>query len=376
MEDRLILSGNTKEDRMVPRMAPNALDGVYLMSGVEFFVAVLNKGVWPNLLLLPSGEILATFYNRPCHGFGYGDMELWVSTDRGETWDFRSQASDHSENPKSCRMNHAFGRTAEGELIVLVSGWGEKRCFPTPPVQQCISSDDGRTWRRRLLTELPALVPYGKIVLSPDGRLTCAMYQHQQEECGGICTSEDNGRNWGLVTSNVGGLDETVLLRCQSGKWLAAARIRDTQNNMGYLDLYSSTDDGRTWSNARQAPISGFPGDLLQLSDGKILLVAELREKGCQGLNGALSEDEGENWTHCWRFMSDSRKDICGGGADYFSSVQLNDGTIVTAYAWADRTRESRFEGGEDFPKGRGLPWHPYHMGVIRWRLETVLRQE
>jgi hypothetical protein len=52
----------------------NALDGVYLMPGVDFSVGVSNKGNWPRLRLLPNGEIAAAFYNHPSHGFGCGNV--------------------------------------------------------------------------------------------------------------------------------------------------------------------------------------------------------------------------------------------------------------------------------------------------------------
>ena len=51
------------------------MNGCYLMPRAEHYVAVDNVCAWPNLTMLPNGEIAAALYNRPSHGFGCGDVE-------------------------------------------------------------------------------------------------------------------------------------------------------------------------------------------------------------------------------------------------------------------------------------------------------------
>ena len=120
------------------------MNGCYLLPDAEFSVAINNKGLWPNLTLLPNGEIAAVTYNHPSHGFGCGNVELWISADQGNSWFFRSVVSDHSEDPALTRMNHGVGLNAKGEIIVLVSGWSEGRRAPILPIQRCLSSDNGK----------------------------------------------------------------------------------------------------------------------------------------------------------------------------------------------------------------------------------------
>ena len=345
----------------------NALDGVYLMPDVEFSVAVDDKGNWPNLMLLPNGEVLATFYNHPSHGFGCGDVELWVSSDDGQAWQFRSQVSDHSDNPEHCRMNHAFGRAAQGELLVLVSGWSEGRKLPILPVQVCISPDDGRTWHRHQLDLRD--IPFGNIILAPDRRLVCAMYNVNPRRACILYESTDNGRTWspGPMLGEAQTTSETALLRCRNGKWLAAARSATAP----HLYLYSSDDEGRTWSDPRDAPLPGFPADLIELADGAILLTAGQRDSDppCSGITACLSNDGGETWSPYRTLISVNWKSDHG----YPSNVQLPDGTVLTAYYWGGRAGEGKYSGRTDLPDNRGLPWYPrYHMGVMRWRPERV----
>ncbi|MEZ6046019.1 MAG: sialidase family protein [Planctomycetaceae bacterium] len=68
---------------------------------------------------------------------------------------------------------------------------------------------------------------------------------------------------------------ETALLRLKDGKWLAAAR----SNTSSFLYLYHSMDDGHTWSEPTSMKIPGFPANLYELSDGRILITAG--QRGC-----------------------------------------------------------------------------------------------
>ncbi len=89
------------------------VNGCFLLPGTEFSVSVNNKGLWPNLTVLPNGEIVAVFYDHPNHGFGNGDVEMYVSTDWGCLWTYHSTVSDHHDRPEVVRMNHALGITGE-----------------------------------------------------------------------------------------------------------------------------------------------------------------------------------------------------------------------------------------------------------------------
>ena len=352
------------------RPGPNGVNGCCLMPGAEFYVAIDNKGLWPNLTKLPGGELAAAVYNHPSHGYGSNsDVELWVSADGGCTWAFRSRITDHPDNPNAIRMNHAVGLNADGELVAIVSGYQEGQKLPLLPLQCCLSSDQGATWKRHVLDV--DRVPHGDVFLLPDGKLVCPMYtrtsQQPRRYRSSILFSGDGGRSWGEETS-IADASETHVLRCTSGALLAAARTPCLDRMDGVLPhgsgelLFRSEDEGKTWSPGKPlSPQGQENAHLAELADGRLLCSFTSRIPGLFGVVLRMSEDGGETWSCPVVLISmpgrDWHKTDCG----YPSSVQLDDGTIVTAYYFGPKRPEWA---------AHGLPWHQrYHMGVARWGL-------
>ncbi len=352
------------------RHLAGGVNGCHLMPGAEFYVAVDNKGLWPNLTKLPDGELAAAVFNHPSHGFGINsDVELWVSGDGGRNWRLRSRVSDHSENPNLVRMNHAVGLNAAGELVAVVSGYQEGRKLPLLAPQLCISADRGHTWERRLL-DFDG-VPYGDIFPLPDGRLVLSTYaraskEPQRWECS-LLFSHDGGRNWGDKT-HLADTNETHVVRLQDGIWLAAGRTicQDRMDDAlphgsGEL-LFRSEDEGKTWSSGKPiSPQGQENAHLLELADGRLLCSFTSRIPGLFGVVLRISEDGGRKWSYPVVLISMPARDWHKTDCGYPSSVQLDDGAIVTAYYFGPRKPEWA---------AHGLPWHQrYHMGVARWDL-------
>jgi hypothetical protein len=64
---------------------------------------------------------IATIFNQPCHGLWEGDVECWASEDGGRTWRLRGTPAPHE--PGTNCMNVAAGLAANGDLVVIASGW-------------------------------------------------------------------------------------------------------------------------------------------------------------------------------------------------------------------------------------------------------------
>ena len=183
------------------------------MDRLERYVAIDNKGNWPNLTLMPDGSIVATVFSEPSHGLWGGSPECWISRDNGRTWTFLSVPAPHA--PGTNHMIFGAGLTHSGAFVVLAGGWGnvpsregkppipnKKRYILAPRI--CRSEDGGRTWTRtemKVPHEMHYLIPYGNIVELPGGRLAISCYSHDPNDISRntawVFFSDDDGRTWG-----------------------------------------------------------------------------------------------------------------------------------------------------------------------------------
>lgn len=313
-------------------------------------VAIEGVCAWPNLTLLPDGTIVALVYNQPSHGQMPGDVDCWASTDDGRTWQRRGTAAPRGSATEN-RMNIAAGLTADGELIMVASGWsepGNPEADGRPHYGQILpawvsrSTDGGSTWTidREGFPNGPQgrpLVPYGDIMPGADGFLRVSAYSPFNYVVRG------DGVNWTapVPVASETRFNETAILHLGGGRWLAAAR----RGSRG-LTILASADDAATWETRKEVTDNLMhPGHLLRLADGAILLAYGNRNRPDQGIEVLFSDDDGHTWPERYRVL-----DTRPGDMGYPSSVQLADGRILTAY----------YAGGiEDY---RG-----YHMGTTTW---------
>ena len=101
----------------------------------------------------------------------------------------------------------------------------------------------------------------------------------------------------------------------------------------------------------------------MELADGRLLCSFTSRIPGLFGVVLRMNSDAGKSWSYPVVLLSAPHRDWHKTDCGYPSSVQLDDGSIVTAYYF-----------GPKQPKwaAYGLPWHQrYHMGVARWDLSV-----
>ncbi len=342
----------------------SAIDPIQIRN-VENIVAVDNVCAWPNLTLLPDGSIAAALFNKPSHGLMEGDVDCYVSGDGGRTWIYSGTPAPHE--PKTIRMNHAAGLSNDGSLVVLCSGWGGKDYREyTLPVMVSRSNDGGVTWDRSGVVEIqegmPDLIPYGNVIRINGGTLAVSLYDASTSpgvNRAYVFFSSDDGVTWkdpviigesrALQRPELGNYNETALLCPSQNRLLAASR---TFTREAFLDLLISDNRGRSWKIPENMFGSGLtgplehPGNLLKLKDGRILLTYGIRH-GVHGIGAKISSDNGQTWGQPMIVIS-----YGGNDGGYPSSVQLEDGTIVTAY-YSDKNR-----------------FHErYYMGIARWTI-------
>lgn len=347
---------------------------------MERYIAIDNVCAWPNLTLLPSGNIAAIIFNQPFHGRFEGEAECWISTDGGRLWKKAGVPIPHK--PGENRLNVSAGLARDGALVVICSGstpvvpLGAEEIQVDyrkilPPVV-CRSYDEGRTWTHSDSVEIPAgidrFIPFGDIIQCPGGFLGTSFYAVQNPELetiqdpyiytGYFLRSYDDGYTWveptiigepgreGEVTHN-----ETALLSIGEKKIMAAVRTSKIMCDQ-HTNIYISEDSGRTWKYKGPVTLAKqHPAHILMLEDGTLLLTYGIRNKPFCGVGARISIDGGERWSSPVFLVNFETATDCG----YPSSVQLEDGTIVTAYYC------------------KTIPCHNrYHMGVTRWKLEEL----
>ncbi|MAG36216.1 MAG: hypothetical protein CL878_08225 [Dehalococcoidia bacterium] len=338
----------------------------------EHYVVVDNYCAWPNLTILKDGSVGALIFNKPSHGGIEGDIELWVSPDGRPPWTQRSVVARHT--PDKPRYNLAAGQGQDGVLTALIGGWHISQPHPirtdnliNPTVFR--SADSGHTWEESdTVTRPPGsgnFVAFGNVRVGQDGALYVPAYDCRMSSTertsrlssSYVFRSDDNGHHWGDATLiGQDGFTETDILQTAEGHWLATCRTLsdyahpEDPHGSPWVSLFRGDAKARRWVEVQPLTLpSQHPGNLLHLQDGRILLTCGSRIHGLQGVFVKVSADGGRTWGDHRVLVSALTMGDCG----YPSTVQLEDGTLVTAY-YANNAPHHR----------------KYHLAIIRWRLE------
>ncbi|NHE58888.1 sialidase family protein [Cyclobacterium plantarum] len=334
------------------------------------WVSIDNVCAWPNLTRLEDGSIHASIFNQPSHARMEGSVEVWSTTDGGHFWEKSGVAAAH--DPGTNRMNVAAGKNGSGELVVVASGWelkpGESEDARMDLVGvlrawTSISKDGGEKWKtykngfpgaEEGMTEF---IPFGDVLEAMDGSLRVLAYAQSLDKAVNkvsMFRSDDQGKNWRWVshlsdasghTAFAGGHNETAFYQTGPETWIAAARRWKAGAAM---DLFTSEDDGASWQYLRQlTEESQHPGHITSLKNGELLLTYGNRIPGEYGVAVKFSSDQGKTWSNEFLVVDDLKSRDCG----YPSSVQLPDGSIMTAYYSNGNSVHDR-----------------YHMGTVIWK--------
>ncbi|MFO7611930.1 MAG: exo-alpha-sialidase [Clostridia bacterium] len=339
------------------------------MKILERFIAVDNGGLWPQLRLACEGEIYMTGFNRPSHGKTQGDIDCWKSADGGRLFSYAGTPVRHE--PGCNRMNNVSGFAQNGDFLTIVSGYSNRpeiiyddekylsEYFYKSEVLVPVaarSADGGKTYSAKPLNYCFAgesIIPFGEIIGIGNGALAASIYvlgavkTVDFKNCkrrAGILVSRDDGDTWGEFYEIDRDINETSILYLDGNRMIAAARTAEKQ----HIRLYMSNDGGVSWKFMEDGSmINQMPASLTRLNDGRILMCYGVRNNQ-KSIIFRTADERGENWSE------PSVLAVLDGAGDmgYPSSVQLGDGTIVTAYYADGSTVHNR-----------------YHTGIIRWEI-------
>ena len=316
--------------------APSPLE-IHREQPAQRFLVLAAGGYWPVLSLLPSGRVVAVLRTDDFHLGQRGRLAAVVSDDGGESWSYPFHIDPRGPDDR----NPSVGLAGDGTLLCAFyrADCYENGVYQRAPERRAFdvvlsrSIDGGETWSAA--EPIESLVGqrrgvFGRIAPTSSGQLLLPCYRYHGDEPpfreAGLLRSDDDGHTWSEAILIAPGYSETSLLPLPDGRILAALRSHDQQR----VALCESSDGGASWTTPQ--PLTDpqeHPSDLLLLADGRVLL-AYGRRVAPFGVRAMVSHDLGRSWLTDQKLVmvADSVTRDCG----YPSSIQLADGSILTAY--------------------------------------------
>ncbi len=203
------------------------------------------------------------------------------------------------------------------------------------------SYDDGATWGEPIA--IPITAPHGA-TRSQDG--STLFYAGVKKGAAGaslkagcvyVYQSTDQGLTWSLMSSisypksangeSINDVSEPYILQLQDGSFLVGLRY----NPSGMGVFCSRSADGSEWTPFEQIDnLQGAPPHFLQLKSGVIVLTYSYRIGSKCGVRARLSYDNGVTWSH--EIILEIADQKSNSDLGYPSTVELEDGTLMTAY--------------------------------------------
>lgn len=310
---------------------------------VERTLVVSGQGYFPVACRLQDGRIALVLRGGAPHIGIKGRLDMVFSSDEGKTWSKPVVVADDKFDDR----NPAFGQAKDGTLVVgfwLANNYREDGRWDESLNQSSTwvtrSIDGGQTWSKPTEIDVTDLAgygsPYGKIITMPDGAMLMPIYgSGGRDETTGktrpgdfsyLYRSTDNGQTWSPY-STIGAtrFNETGIVRLDTGEMLAAMRTVAPDQDVW---LSRSKDDGKTWSEPVKVTTRVVhPADLVQLPDGRVLLVSGDRRKPF-GVIGIVGSADKFDFANAFKLVDTAINTDCG----YPSSIVLKDGKVMTAY--------------------------------------------
>ena len=313
---------------------------------------------WPTLARRRNGQLLLVCSGgREMHVCPFGQVELMRSDDDGKTWTFPRVLLDLAIDDRDAGILE----TARGSLLATtfsslayehyfrnseINNWDAARQTRWRAAHHRISEAERKaqlgTWMLRSTDGgVTWSTPYDSIVNSPHGPIQLA--DGRQLYAGkdlwksgkwiGVCESIDDGRSWKKLAQiptrpndDPGEYHELHAVEASNGTLVAHIRNHNSSNSRETLQS-ESTDGGKTWSVPHPIGVWGLPSHLLRLRDDRLLMTYGYRRKPF-GNQARISTDHGKTWSEPITVSGDG----ANGDLGYPSTVELQDGTLLTAW--------------------------------------------
>ena len=339
-----------------------------------------------SIITLQNGEVLMGFNEEryPRHADS-GQSCFIKSKDGGKTWNPATKKVVWPYTDFMGNWDCVFSQISNGTILMhtrvcsFIAPWGIKSSGeqslggPPPGRPERLkrqtgyallkSKDNGNTWTDPIPVNTSPVADSsmggrlggaysvggsgaGHIVELPDGGLIFAL---SGSVAGSgrrsfLMRSDDGGDNWEYFATmahdpaGIIGRGEPGMTRLKNGKLVCLYRTSHLPGRQDNMWFNYSDNDGITWSPPERTELWGFPADILQLQDGRVLAVYGYR-KVPWGVRGCVSQD-GLTWESKNEFVIReggiaADRTMTGGWyahIGYPTVTQLKDGTIITAF--------------------------------------------
>lgn len=310
---------------------------------------------WPTLARRRNGQLLLVCSGgRESHVCPFGRVELMRSDDGGAHWSWPQTLIDSAIDDRDAGVLE----TSKGSLLVTTFtslAFEQPTYFPRGDAQKVArwiaardrvpettrkkmlgewiirSTDGGQNWSSPSRCGVNS--PHGPIALANGDLLYAGKQLYNQHNRIGAAVSVDDGVSWkwaGTIPSRPGDdhrqYHELHAVEAAPGRLVAHIRNHNPRH-AGETLQSESTDGGRTWTTPHEIGVWGLPSHLLKLADGRLLMSYGHRRRPF-GNQVRISDDAGATWSEPMGLSGDG----AGGDLGYPSTVQLDNGHLVTAW--------------------------------------------
>lgn len=318
---------------------------------------------WGTIGRLEDDSLVTVFSGgRKTHVDPWGQLRMSRSADGGLTW----SPSEILHNSTIDDRDAGFLQTGKGTMIVTwftslawrdnlrnarkrkpgsagawnpetLAEWGEAEARTTPEVIKqewgawaLRSTDGGKTWSAPIDTLVNN--PHGPASLA-NGQILYVGKEMWKSDRILAAVSDDDGLNWKIIgevpvregDSNAH-YHELHAVQAADGRVIAHIRNHNAANKDETLQT-ESLDNGKTWSEPHPIGVVGYPSHLLKLHDGTLLMTYANRTTPFT-IEVRISTDNGATWSRPAILVNR----LASWDMGYPSTVQLNDGVLVTAW--------------------------------------------
>lgn len=324
---------------------------------------------WPTIAKMDDGSLVAAASGlRNEHICPFGRNVICISKDQGKTWTAPRVVNDSPLDDRDTgavclggdRLLLSWFTTdnrpyAQRRDAATIESWrpGLDRVTDENAPRWVgawirTSDDGGESWHAPV--KIPVTTPHGPIRLKSGellffGKEFLVDMEGFQAGSGGIAAmrSTDAGTTWeklGAVplyaNTAEGNYHEPHVAELPDGRLIGLIRFERARNGeeveemglVGFSLFQSISDDGgATWSPAEPLGFHGCPPHLLVHSSGALICVYGYRKEP-YGERLMISRDRGESWEYDYILRDDGPD----GDLGYPSSVELDDGSLLTLY--------------------------------------------